>query len=175
MKQLLNLFFILFSFPLTGFAAQLNCQQDVSSLGPDFSLSAEIADDYLKGQELLALNAVSATSSETVKKSIIVKDESYRPRTNKNRNRFKFVLDASNEIFDGTIHGMLLPKILTSDDILSTESESESESESGLESETESNEVLLRAYVISSTDSYHDGIMTYYPLVCRLKTQTPRE
>ena len=85
--------------------------------------------------------------------SQILADATYRPRTNKNRARFNFIgVNATTDVFDGIVHGILLPKVLTSAEIL----------------RQTATEIQFRAKVISSTDSYHDGIMEYFPFECTL-------
>ncbi|MCX6125254.1 MAG: hypothetical protein NTV34_10995 [Proteobacteria bacterium] len=152
----LPIFLFMFALDLTSsrlVAATMACET-----APDEDLkvriSAQVDDSALLGQEITQLRqlTVAAGIAQSTFENI-QNDKVYRPRMNLNRNRFLFEgIDASSDRFDGIVHGVILPKILGSQDITSTD-------EAGLS---------FKAKVISSTDSYHDGIMSYFPLSCRL-------
>lgn len=116
---------------------------------PSFTFTAKVPAAFgSNGAELTELATVSASAAqaEPTQWSKVASDASYRPRTNLNRNRFNFpaALEASDDQFDGIAHGLILPKTI----------------DRGARS--------FKGYVISSTDSYHDGIMSYFPMDCRL-------
>ena len=148
----------LFIFVLALTSAGLSAATLTCETSPDedlkVRLAAQVDDSALLGQEITQLSQLTiAAGNDQSMFETIQRDKVYRPRKFLNRNRFLFEgIDASTDRFDGIVHGLILPKVLGSQDILSRD-------ETGL---------TFNAKVISSTDSYHDGIMTYFPLTCRL-------
>ena len=136
-----------------GFAAALDCATPNSS-ALNVVLSASVDSDYMMGAQLKSLNEVNVTAGENVEYAPqILADASYRPRTNQNRARFNLRgVEATTDVFDGIVHGILLPKILMAADIV----------------HKTDTEIQFKAKVISSTDSYHDGIMEYFAFECKL-------
>lgn len=135
-------------------AAQLSCQTapQPAEYMPYFRLQAEIDKSALAGAELVALSKVSIeAASGTLAIDTLAKDAAYRPRTIKERNRFLFDIDVTSVeatpaafSFDGIAHGVIMPKTLPV------------------------GEKDFTAYLISSTDSYHDGINSYFRTLCTL-------
>lgn len=142
-------------------AAYLHCQAvdragENGTYHPHFTLAAKIDDAFLNGGELKTLSEVEAqTSKREFRVETLEHDAAYAPRTNKNRVRFPLSLSASDNLFDGIIHGVLLPKTLTDADITETREES----------------VVIKAQLLSSTDSYHDGIISYFPMTCEVSEE----
>lgn len=137
------------------FAAGLSCHTVVQEgqFTPLFTMTAELDEGALKGVELTSLQNVQITvATDTLAIESLQRDEDYAPRTNKDRNRFNFNIETTSAedtpeeyAFDGIAHGVILPKILPA----------------------ASNE--FAAYLISSTDSYHDGINSYFKMLCTVK------
>lgn len=129
-----------------------------ASLAPRFTMTAQVAKEYRTGVELTGLTNVRASAgrvnSAAKDFASVAKDAAYKPRGNKNRNRFAIEsLDATDESFDGIVHSVILPKSLGPADI-------DSQDEGGL--------IVFHAVVASSTDSYHDGIISYFKIRCEL-------
>ena len=120
---------------------------------PKLKLEATVSDRYATGSELTLLRNAKVSSKEEKTIALIEKDKTYKPKTIKNRNRFKFYLDATDGSFDGIIHGIILPKVLSIAEVV----------ELG-----EDGTITFNGKVLSSTDSYHDGIISYFPLSCEL-------
>ena len=111
-----------------------------------------------EGPRLVELTNVSLSAGkESASVASLLPDQHYRPRTNTNRSRFNFPeLNATDEQFDGIAHSVILPKELKQADIVAQVG----------------NHIHFKAKVASSTDSYHDGIITYFNLSCLLKVDS---
>lgn len=113
--------------------------------GPSFALTAEIPGGIKSGVELTALRNVKASAAQRkpVVTPSVAKDATYKPRTSPDRNRFMLGnLPATDERFDGIAHAVIFPKTV------------------------DPKAKAFDAWVVSSTDSYHDGIMSYFPMQC---------
>lgn len=164
MKSLVLLVAVTVLTPST-FAASLECQTLPSTdtyNNPTLSMTAKISKSYLTGSQLKGIKSIYAkvTAAERHEQiGDLTIDPAYSPHGNPNRVRLntdsiEAFDDAENAEFDGIIHGFIFPKQLGDDDITSREADGT---------------ISFKASLISSTDSYHDGIYSYFPMNCTLK------
>ncbi len=135
-------------------AAQVNCETKPTSEYPSpiFRFQGTVDDKYLSGKDLQKFESVAVVAQEEKKIDLLEKDKAYKPRKGKNQNRSRFLFDlpATSESFDGIIHGVIFPTDLTKEESV----------------EMNADGLNFRALVTSSTDSYHDGIISYFRLYC---------
>lgn len=134
----------------TAGAATLNC----STTGragetPNVQLTGEVSDAFAQGEEAgdltyIADAVVVVAKSAPKSLGLLTIDKSYKPRM-KERVRFNTESLPASEPkgFDGIVHGFIFPQRLSSEKFL--------------------------AKVISSDDSYHDGIYSYYSMDCSVE------
>ena len=143
----------------TASAANVSCYMNKELNGgytPDFAMTAVISDGYLNGEDLKVLEQVKVkVAGKEYNVGTLSRDTNFRPTTNKNRVRFsdRFEFDASDDDFNGIIHGMIFPKVLSAKDIVS-------------KGEIET---IFKTYLLSSTDAYHDGIISYFRKTCKIR------
>ena len=137
-------------------AAVLRCEsQPKAGLGglnmPKFSMQALVNDGVLYGQELSYLvNLQGVVVGKTEVFGNQAKDASYKPRgVHKDVNRFLFSANATTSTpgqeFDGIIHGAILPRHLAA------------------------GTKRFVGQLTFSTDSYHDGIISYGRMECSIQ------
>ncbi|MBY0471599.1 hypothetical protein K2X30_10575 [bacterium] len=139
----------------SAFSADLVCNSRKANFGPKVYITAKAKDDYKEGkEEINTLRDFAVTAGvATDLLPVLKKDDSYSPNKNKNRNRFNVDINATDNDFDGIMHGLILPKFLTKDDI----------------TKKKDKVITFNATIISSTDSYHDGINSYFFISCTLE------
>ncbi len=153
LKMTLTILSLGFAAPV--FAANLSCKNPErvkkNDYWPTVTVTAIVADDYMKEVQLTELSQLHlVTSYESADAASLPKSPKYKPKI-ENRVRFDVDANATNNdgknAFDGIVHGLILPEVLPA-----------------LEGEATS--IDFKAKVISSTDSYHDDINSYFPLNC---------
>lgn len=146
-------------FTVQAFAADLSCVTFKDSndgyTPPKVAVYGKVAGSYkvgvseLQGLEVLVIKSAAGTKVM----QNVPRDYSYRPRTFQNRVRINFpAIVLSNADFDGVLHSVILPKVLDRSTAV-----------------RRNDQLEFYGILASSTDSYHDGIISYFKLQCVLK------
>lgn len=114
---------------------------------PRLSLAGQVSDEFAQGEEAgldEVQDLVVTVGGKTTALGTLKIDPAYKPRI-ENRVRFNTInipTGGGSDGFDGIIHGFIFPKMISSEN--------------------------FKAIVISSDDSYHDGIWSYYSMACHV-------
>lgn len=139
-----NLLLVIALFTLQAQAASVHCTT-VATRTSDYFPDMDVDFDANLADLATLKNVKVSVPGDSFEADVLKADTSYRPHRGNSGLRFGFTLQPETDTFDGIVHGMILPL------------------------QVSAGTKTFHATALSSTDSYHDGIVSYFAMSCSVK------